>query len=194
MQPIKWWDSLSDDWKKAFNEAVLNRAPVTDMPEPEQLQTILQLNVLRMAGPGALYPNMRTQLRDLSGLNQLKHLEILVVTHHQIRFVTELEHLERLKSLFIFDNQIESLDGIEKLSHLQELYCQNNYIPSLKPVSGLTELHTLYCATNQMESLEGVGQQHVSKLQKFYCLPNAKLKDTEVIRFEREVGIRCLRG
>ncbi|MBL7826826.1 MAG: hypothetical protein JNJ57_09360 [Saprospiraceae bacterium] len=194
MQPIKWWESLSDLWKKAFNEGVLCRGATTEIPTLEQLQQLLGLSVLRLAGPDAQYPNLSFELKDLSGIEQLKHLEILVVIHHQIRNLDELKLHKKLKSIFVFNNHIEQINGIENLNSVQELYCQNNYIDSLKPLSKLTQLQTLYCSGNQMESLDGVGPRQAASLKKFYCLPNAKLLNQEIFRFELEFGIRCERG
>lgn len=193
-QQIQWWEGLSDAWKMAFNEAMFRRAPNTEMPEPALLQQIFETTVLRFAGPGAPYPNMSFELKDLSGISELTQLEILVVTHHQVRMITELRGHNKLKSLFVFDNQIENLAGIENLVGLQELYCHNNYIDSLAPLAKLTGIHTMYCSSNQIKTLEGIGSQHVANMQKFYCLPNTHLRDPEILRFEREVGIRCLRS
>lgn len=193
-QLTTWWDNLSDSWKMAFNEAVLHRPANTEQPDHESLRQIFETPVLRLAGPTAPYPNMSFELKDLSGISELTHLEILVVTHHQVRMITELRGHKKLKSLFVFDNQIENLAGIENLTGLQELYCHNNYIDTLEPLAKLTNLHTLYCSSNQIKTLEGIGKQHVANMQKLYCLPNTNLRDPEILRFEREIGIRCLRN
>ena len=69
-----------------------------------------------------------------------------------------------------------------------------NKVESLEPLQRLVQIHTLYCNYNQISSLEGIGPQHSDRLQKFVCLPNEHLPNREVIRMEREVGIRCLQG
>lgn len=194
MKPSQWWESLSNAWKSAFNEAALQKPASAEMPAPEMLEALMKTPVLRFAGPTAPYPNMSFELSDLSGLAEMKQLEILVLSHQAIHSIKDLGHLSKLKSLFVFDNQLNSLQGIEPLVQLQELYCQNNFISSLEPVSGLTNLHTLYCSGNQIASLNGVGPQHADKMDKFVCLPNQGLRDPEILRFEREIGIRCKRG
>lgn len=194
MKPSEWWESLSNNWKTAYNEAILNRPSANEMPPAEMLQALKTVSVLRFAGPKAPYPNMSFELTDLSGLAEMPQLEILVLSHQAIHSVKDLGHLKKLKSLFVFDNQLHSLQGVETLKELQELYCQNNFITSLEPVSGLTNLHTLYCSGNQIAKLEGVGPQHADKMDKFVCLPNQGLRDPEILRFEREIGIRCQRG
>lgn len=194
MKPNEWWATLSSAWKSAYNEAILNRPPGTEAPPADMLQMLATTRVLRFAGPGAPYPNMSAGLSDLSGLAAMRQLEILVVSHQAIHSLKDLGHLKNLKSLFIFDNQIDSLQGIESLTQLQELYCQNNFIRSLEPVSALINLHTFYCSGNQIASLQGISARHADKMDRFVCLPNQGLRDPEILRFEREVGIRCLRG
>lgn len=189
-----WWMNLSPAWQMAFNEVVLQRGGITDLPSDESLELIHSLTVLRFAGPGAFFPNMRFELSDMSGLSALKNLEILVVVNHQLKSLNEIGGLTNLKSLFVNNNQIENLDGIEQLAgNLQEFYFNVNQVQSLLPLQNFEKLHTLYCNLNQIKSLEGIGEQH-TLLEKFYCIPNEGLSQREILRFEREIGIRCLKG
>lgn len=146
---LQWSNTLPPYWKAAFNEAVLGKNP-TDIPSESDLQKIHSTPALRFAGPRAPYPNMRTELPNLAGLEDLKNLEILVVTHHQITDLRGLEQLTRLKSLFLFNNRITRLNGVEKLVHLEELYFQSNEVASLEPLRGMTKLRKIYCSHNAL--------------------------------------------
>ncbi len=188
-----WWSTLSDAWKQAFNETMLMRSD-TSAPDDESLHRICQAQVLRFAGPTAPYPNMSVSLDDLSGLSGFGNLTILVVSHQKISSLKEISHLKQLKSLFVFNNRISSLEGIEGMTNLTELYFHANQVTSLEPLRNMTQLQTIACNHNKINSLEGVGTQHKKNLKTFTCLPNEQLPDEEVIRMEREVGIRCLRG
>ncbi len=188
-----WWNALSDSWKQAFNETTLQRSDTT-MPDDEQLHRICQSQVLRFAGPTAPYPNMTFELEDLSGVAAIEGLTILVVSHHKITSLEEISGLRRLSSLFVFNNQIKSLKGIENLTNLAELYFHCNEISSLKPLKNLTKLRTIGCNYNKISSFEGIGAQHKNALKTFTCLPNELVPDEEVIKMEREIGIRCVQG
>jgi Leucine-rich repeat (LRR) protein len=148
----------------------------------------------RFAGPTAPYPNMSFELEDMTGLIGLPNTEVVVVTFHKLTQIREVAFFQNLRSLFVYNNQITSLEGVEGLIDLKELYLNVNQIDSLMPLAGLTNLQTLYCNYNLLSNLDGISEQHVDKLENFYCLPNPNLKDAVAMRFEREVGIRCKKG
>jgi Leucine-rich repeat (LRR) protein len=184
-----WWTSLSDPWKQAFNEIMLNRSSIDELP----LDTLHQLwntPALRFAGPKAPYPNMSLELDNLDGVLALKKIEIFVFTYQRLRAIEDIQHLPQLKSLFVFENEIQSLAGVEKLHNLEELYVHANQVSSLAPISNLTKLHAIYCSDNLLASLEGVGVQHKA-LKQLICTPNPNLPHSEVLRIEHELGIRC---
>ena len=192
-QYSKWWSELSPTWKRAFNEVVLRRTSEDPMPD-DALHHIWHAPALRFAGPQAPFPNMSFELDNLDGVLALHRVEIFVFTFHNLRSIKPLAQVPQIKSLFLFNNRIDSLEGVEALTQLQELYFNVNEVRSLKPLEKLTGLHTLYCNYNHLHTLEGIGPQHAGTLQNFFCLPNNDLPDTEIIRMEREVGIRCQKG
>lgn len=189
-----WWQSLSPDWKRAFNEVFLKSENNTDIPPAETLELIWTAPAIRFAGPSAPYPNMSFELSDISGLTGLKQLQIVVVIHHQLSDLSGITALKNLKSLFVLNNRISSLDDLETLTDMEELYCQNNFIRSLLPLRNLSKLRTIYCCDNQLTSLEGIGEQHTTALEKFACLPNKGIPHPDIVRFELSVGIKCQRG
>ena len=134
---------------------------------------------------------MSFELEDLSGISQLYNVEILVIIHQKLGSINELNALQKLKSLFINNNHIESLDGIENLTGLSQLYAQHNRIASILPIEQLINLQECYIHDNHLNSLEGLTEIHAERLEHFFCKPNADLKQKEVIRVERELGIRC---
>jgi Leucine Rich repeats (2 copies) len=183
-----WWKNLEPLWKQAF-AITLFKHP--DEPTQEDLALVYNAPALRFAGPEAPFPNMSFEVTNLTGVSQLPNLEILVVTHHKIISIKELETLQRLKSLFLFNNQIKSLEGIEALENLEQLYVQCNQIESIRPIEKLTNLKEVYVNSNRLSSLEGLTEQHADKLTNFFCKPNDLLKQKEIIRVERELGILC---
>lgn len=188
-----WWAGLPPTWKKAFNEVTLRRSSTEQLPD-DALHHIWHSPAIRFAGPTAPYPNMTFELENLDGVLALPRMEIFVFTFQKIRSIEPVAQLPQLKSLFVFNNQIETLAGVEALRDLQELYFNVNAVRSLQPLEHLTNLHTIYCNHNRLESLEGIGPQHAGVLQKFFCLPNDNLPNAEVIRVERDFGIRCMEG
>lgn len=188
-----WWDSLTEPWKQAFNEAFLHQSN-TQFPPDETLHLIWNTGPLRFAGPSAMFPNTTIALDDLSGVVQLPNVEILVVTNHNIQSLTEIAHMTGLKSLFVFSNKLHSIVGVENLKSLRNLYFNDNQVESLRPLANLTQLETIHCAHNKISTLDGIGMDHKAALENFYCLPNDNLLSVDVLDFERRTRIACKKG
>ena len=185
---LKWWMALEPQWRAAFQSAFLGH---TNQPTAEELENLWQTTILRFAGPGAPYPNVRFELTNCSGLRGMGNLEILVLTNHKIETIGEVADMPNLKSLFVNNNAIRGLDGIEQLKKLEQLYAQVNQINSLEPIRNLTTLKEVYINFNALKTLDGVTRKHASSFKAFFCLPNEHLPDREIIRVERNIGIRC---
>lgn len=188
-----WWNTLSDAWKLVFN-AVYKNLYTTDIPDNDTLNLLCNIQVMRFAGPTAMYPNMQIELEDMSGISQLQNLKILVVVNHNITSLKGIEELKNLESLFVFENKISDISSVSCLPNLKEFYFQSNLVTSLKDLSHNYNLKTIYCSRNRLESLEGITEQHADQLTNFICLPNEFIKDREIIQFENRVGIRCNKG
>lgn len=185
---LSWWEMREPQWQAAFQVAFFGH---TGTPTDEELENLWQTPALRFAGPHAPFPNMGFELTNCSGLIGLHRLETLVLTNHRIESIRDLAHLSNLRSLFINENTIRSLEGIEGLSQLEQLYVHANQIDSLGPIRYLTKLREVYVSFNTMTSLDGLTRKHAQTLKAFYCLPNERLPDREIIRTERNLGIRC---
>jgi Leucine-rich repeat (LRR) protein len=182
------WKQLEPQWQKAFQVSVLKHS---NEPNPAELDALYNLQTIRLAGPTAAFPNLQFELTNLSGIQHLFNLEIIVITHHKIADIKVLSNLSHLKSLFLFNNSIASLEGIESLTQLEQLYVHCNQISSIKPVEHLVNLKEFYINDNCITTLEGLTEKHSDKLLKFACRPNEQLKQKEIIRVERELGIIC---
>ena len=183
-----WWKSLSPEWRQTFSLSILQKQ---SDPTESDLDFLINLQVLRLAGPTAPFPNCSIELNDLSGVAVLSKLETLIISHHAIESIEEVANLPVLKSLFLFNNKIKSLKGIEGLISLEQLYVQCNQIDSIKEIEKLVNLKEFYISDNNITSLAGLTEAHSDKLKRLVCLPNDRLKQKEVIHAERDLGIIC---
>jgi hypothetical protein len=167
-----WWSSLSNEWKTAFNEVVFRKGEVLTQPIDAEIELLLMTKTLRFAGPTAAYPNMKTLLKDLSGLTKFQNLETLVIINHDIKTINELAYLINLKEFYFQSNKIKSLKLLENLINLEKIYASNNLI----------------------ENFDGITEAHSYKLKNFHILPNINLTDREIIKFENSCYIKCLKG
>jgi len=185
---LDWWKQLEPQWKEAFKVSILGHF---DEPNPAELEELYNLQTIRLAGPTASYPNIQFELTNLSGIQHLSNLEIVIITHHKIVSIDVLSNLRQLRSLFLFNNCIKSLKGIEALTQLEQLYVHFNEITSIKPIEQLVNLKEFYINDNFIATLDGLTEKHSDKLLRFICRPNEQLKQKEIIRAERELGIIC---
>ncbi|GAB3707586.1 hypothetical protein GCM10027592_41880 [Spirosoma flavus] len=185
---IRWWLDLEPQWRAAFQYSFFRHS---DHPSAEELENLWQTNILRLVGPKAPNPNMTFELTNCSGIKGMINLEILIVNHHQLTTIDELADLTHLKSLFVNNNAIQDIAVVKKFKKLEQLYAQVNAIESIEPVSELTNLRDLYVSLNALKTLNGITRKHSKTLKSFFCLPNDQLPDKEVIRVERNLGIRC---
>ena len=179
---------MEPQWQEAFKVSVLRHS---NEPNPAELDVLYNLQTIRLAGPTAPFPNMQFELTNLSGIQHLSNLEIVIITHHKIDNIEVLRNLPHLKSLFLFNNSITGLEGIEALTQLEQLYVQCNQITSIKPIEQLINLKEFYINDNCIATLDGLTEKHSDKLLRFVCRPNEQLKQKEIIRAERELGIIC---
>lgn len=188
-----WWETLEEQWQKAFNEGFLGKEAIAEPPNDADLQSIFESPSLRFVGPQGMYPNLSFELTNLSGLKHLTTLTTLVVTNHAIRNLEGIEHLSKLACLFAQNNQLTTIDAIQHLPQLEQLYCQSNALTSIAVVEGLTQLNTLHCNHNPLEDFRGITAEHAEKLKGFYALPNDKIRPREIRRVE-DLGIFCRKG
>jgi Leucine-rich repeat (LRR) protein len=186
--PRNWWVQLEPQWQEAFRASVLKHS---NEPGAAELDALYNMQTIRLAGPAAPFSNLPFELTNLSGIQDLPNLTIIIITHHKIENIEMVRNLSHIKSLFLFNNSITSLEGIEALVELEQLYVQYNQIASIKPIEQLTNLREVYIHDNCIASLDGLTENHSDKLQTFVCRPNELLKQKEIIRAERDLGIIC---
>lgn len=189
MLTLDWWNNLEDQWKKAFNEGFWNKGSILDAPTEEELKDISTTTVLRLVGPDAPYPNCSFNLTNLTGVEQLNQLEILIVAFHHIKEINPIVGLTKLKSLFLNSNYIEKLDGIENLKEIDQLYIQDNQIADISPIVGLDKVHTLYVTKNKIMRLD-----IPPNVKELYCLPNEQITRKEIDRVEHDLRVMCKDG
>lgn len=191
---IAWWNSLEEQWKKAFNAAFFQKEEITEVPNDTELLDLFNSPTLRVVGPRGMYPNITFELSNLSGVQQLVNLKTLIVTHCELVSLKDIEYLSNLKSLFANSNRITDIRSLHYLSNLTSLYCHANQINSLMPIKGLTNLEVIYCAYNQLLNFHGLTQKHKENLKDFFCLPNDNLILSEIERIEGALDIKCKKG
>jgi len=142
-----WWNSLSPEWKKLFQEQEL-KGKDTD-PTDEQLGQIVNIQNLNCAGHSEI-----TDIRPLAGLPELRNLDVSGTS------ISSLKGIGRLKSLRYLNcsdnDNLSSLAEIAELTELEELNCGNTMVKDLAPIENLLKLRKLdvhFCTVNRLGAL-----------------------------------------
>jgi len=187
-----WWTSLEAQWKKAFNQAVLQKENEYQ-PSDEEIKFVLETPVLRLVGPKGMHPSIDFELTNLSGVRHLTDLNLLVLSQNALTDLEGIEYLTNLQRLFVNSNKLTHLKEVWYLPQLLELNCNANQIVDLLPIANLTNLESLYCCYNRLNTLDGILKDHTDKLKEFRCLPNDKVTEEEIDRV-KAMGIVCQKG
>lgn len=186
----EWWKGLEPQWKKAFNEAMLGKGPIEDIPNGKDLKELFECPNFRFAGPYASYPNLSFELTNLSGLNKMYQAEGIMITFHKIESIDPILNIRNLKSLYLNNNELVSLDGLEGFKDLHSLGVHNNKIVSIKPLEHLKNLVVLNINSNKLKTLEGLHKENTANLEQLFCLPNEHLADVELERLKTELSLK----
>lgn len=88
------------------------------------------------------------KLRDLSFLEGLTKLRVLIVANNKISDITPIAKLTDLEYLEIFMNYVTDLSPLSGLTKLEYLNCCRNSFTDITPLFGMTQLKRLWIANN----------------------------------------------
>jgi Tol biopolymer transport system component len=88
---------------------------------------------------------------DLSGIEQLKNLEVLKLADNQVQDISDLTAMARLCTLELARNKIESIAPLATLSQLRYLDLRGNAISNLGPLFGLRALTHVDVSGNPLD-------------------------------------------
>ena len=172
-----WWHNLSEDWQKAFNQGVLSRGEVLQIPREEQLRSIFERKKIDIVGSGILLYGLNQlsfKLKDISGLMDLKQLTDVNLSGHDFKDLKGIETFEEIKTLNCTSNRIATLEYIKQLENLTNLIIRDNNLLTLDGIDELEEVEYVNALYNQkLRSIAGV--EDLSNLQ-VLCVPSYKTR------------------
>jgi cold shock CspA family protein len=178
-----WWYGLEEQWKMAFNQAVLARGESTTTPDEDQIRSLFKRKKIDIVGSGILLFGLNQlsfKLTNLSGLDELSQVEELNISGHDLTSLRGVEHLEKVDFLNCTSNQITTIEEVGYLKNLKTLIIQDNDLVNVRGVEKLKQLEYFNCLYNsRLKSVIHV--KELSNLQ-IFCVDNYKT----IIRLELE--------
>lgn len=184
-----WWHNLSEDWQKSFNQAVLSRGEILQMPTEEQLRSIFERKKIDIVGSGILLYGLNQlsfKLKDISGIKDLKQLTELNLSGHDFKDLKGIEAFQELETLNCTSNRIDTLEYIRQLENIRNLIIRDNNLSTLDGIDELEEVEYVNALYNQkLRSITGV--EGLPNLQ-VLCVPGYKTKIIKQLEQLRKVN------
>ena len=92
-------------------------------------------------------------IRNLTGLEFAKNLEVLELRNNLIADLSPLTELINLRNLWLYWNKISDLSPLASLIKLRGLGISHNLVSDLSPLAELTELQSLICWESSVSDL-----------------------------------------
>ena len=140
-------------WRTCFSEAV-------EFADPT-LEAAIRAKIDKGEGPIAaadLLSIVELELisgtiADLSGIEALENLEVLVLVDHHLVDIAPLAGLKKLRALDLANNQIVDIAPLSSLSALIFLSLTSNSVSDLSPLSSLDQLQVLLLDENRVADI-----------------------------------------
>jgi len=167
----EWWNNLSSEWKKKFNQHIdYSKGELEDKLPDSEIVKLFELTELSLFGhnlndltglqhfTNLQSLNLRTfdNINDLTPIQNLTQLKIFSIDQTQISDITPLKSLSRLERLIISNSQVSNLEPLAELSKLGYIYLPHNQITDLTPLRSLRDLRSLFVGHNPVSSLDGI--------------------------------------
>ncbi|XP_073437082.1 leucine-rich repeat and guanylate kinase domain-containing protein [Dendrobates tinctorius] len=123
-------------------------------------------------------------INTISGFGSLP-IRMLNLASNQIKNITGLENLKSLQTLDLSSNQITSLEGLEGLKFLQTLNIQDNEICQISEIAFIEELPMLHILNLIKNPVQEQAEYWLSVL---FMLPKLTELDQKKIRVEEKVA------
>ena len=103
------------------------------------------------------------ELKDISSLKELTHLQQLNISNTQVNDLSPLKELTHLQQLHLDLTQVSDLSPLQHLTHLQQLYISSTQVSDISPLQNLTHLQQVNISSTQVSDLSPL--QNLTYLQ-----------------------------
>lgn len=127
-----WWSTLPPAWQKLFRQ----QTNISQNPDKDALAVVTSLDSVNLAA--------YTEINDLSPLQRLNKLHVVILTHTQVTDLSPLKDHRDIRLLDISDTPVNDLTPLKGFSQLEVLYADSSRIEDLTPLVGAGNLKKLF--------------------------------------------------
>jgi hypothetical protein len=129
---LKWWGSMSGDWKKVFNLC----RKLDNNPGSEQLHHLITIDSLNING--------RMAITSLDPVSKLTQLRIMECANTGVTSLDPLKDLAEITRINASNTKVSSVMALSKLTHLANLVIDNTAVNDISPLIPLKKLTLIY--------------------------------------------------
>jgi len=134
-ETLKWWQALSDDWRKILKE----KSGITEPVDYNKLKSVLRITELDISNNQNitdLQPLLKisklkrldcsnTKINDLYPIRNLNKLEVLNCSNTEITTIEPLQYATSLYDLFLDNTKISDINVVENFTNLKKFSFEN---------------------------------------------------------------------
>jgi Leucine-rich repeat (LRR) protein len=103
----------------------------------------------------------RTDLKDISPIEQLTNLRILDLSENKIEFLPEnMGNLQKLEELYLYGNKIDDILPLETLTNLSKLALNYNNVKDILPIKKMSKLARFNASNNNIADISVIENLH----------------------------------
>ena len=138
--------------KEVFPDIELAKA-IVEMGGFEDVDAVVGQEDLDKLIGFSSYNYVTTDVKSLEGIQYCHNLEVIGLTHGEIKDISPLAKLKNLKELNLGSNKIADISALRNLTNIGLLNLSNNEISDLIPLRDMNELYSLDLLGNPINDL-----------------------------------------
>jgi len=175
-----WWQNLTSKWKLLIERNSDIYIDDLDNITPQELKTIINLNILSF---------IDENIDDLTPVSQLKNLVMIDFSKNMITDLSPLSELYNLGVIIGYENEITDLKCLQNLTNLEVMILSKNKISDVTILNLLTKIEYLDISYNQIN--ETLNLNDLENLQFINFAYNPIQNIDNIINFNNLYKIIC---
>lgn len=171
----RWWQNLSDDWRKVFRSRMVSDTAATR----ENLHRLVEQ---------ATFGFEDAPVHDLSALGEFVRLKELHFSGTRVTVIPDIEALQSLKSLRATNSPLQEIGAIALIRSLENLDISNTPVDDLRGLENMERLRSFSCAGTQIKKLDPLQSLH--QLELLDC-SNTNVKKLDPVTYLSLRTLRC---
>jgi hypothetical protein len=170
----KWWNALSENWKKILKE----KSALTDPIDYDKLKNVLRITDLDISN--------NKDIADLLALEKLTKLKRLDCKNTKVNSLYPIRSLNKLEVVDCSNTGITSIEPLQYASNMTDLFIDNTKVTDIKSVENFTKLKKLSFENTKVNNIEGLIEcSQIEDLR----MSNTKVDSLSVLRELGELKI-----